>query len=252
MDLLALLSSMLWPPTTLTGLVVWVATAVTSYLYMIKRRSERYGGNAAIRVDLLDFAFRTFATAVSLSVLAVGISQIKWGSQLGGPGTGQFYITFGLICSVLLLASNLKGRLDSFLKETWEPPEKPEITPTRQAGVFKAEILERKIFHAGDRIRFRASYKGELVKGFVTAEVNSPERMVLPDSRVPYVWWPAYATISNDVGNLKGETNHEVTWDAEIPKTYPKGKYSVNLEVYDDLDSGRACLGRKTDFFEVG
>jgi len=125
-----LLVSAFWPPTTLTGLVIWISIVVLGIAYAYRKKS-RFKEGARLQIHWVDFGTRTFATAVSTSLLLLQASGVQLFSPLGGAGTGQLYIAFGLIVSLAILVSNLRQKLDSFVvpKTLEEEPETVEEVP---------------------------------------------------------------------------------------------------------------------------
>lgn len=109
-----LLVSAFWPPTTLTGLLVWISIVVLGIAYAY-RKKRAFKEGARLQIHWVDFGTRTFATAVSTSLLLLQASGVQLFSPLGGAGTGQLYIAFGLIVSLAILVSNLRQKLDSFV-----------------------------------------------------------------------------------------------------------------------------------------
>jgi hypothetical protein len=107
--------TILWPPTALTGLMAWFLTVVLGLVYTFYKKKVLFKNNATVTMHWADFATRTFATAVSISLLLVQASGVQLLTPLGGIGTGQLYIAFGLIVSLAILVSNLKQKLDSFV-----------------------------------------------------------------------------------------------------------------------------------------
>jgi hypothetical protein len=136
-----LLVSAFWPPTTLTGLLVWISIVVSGIAYAY-RRKRRFKEGARLQIHWVDFGTRTFATAVSTSLLLLQASGVQLFSPLGGAGTGQLYIAFGLIVSLAILVSNLRQKLDSFVvpKTLEEEPETVDYSPPMPPTVEELEI----------------------------------------------------------------------------------------------------------------
>ena len=131
-----------WPPTTLTGLLVWISIVVLGIAYAYRRKS-RFKEGARLQIHWVDFGTRTFATAVSTSLLLLQASGVQLFSPLGGAGTGQLYIAFGLIVSLAILVSNLRQKLDSFVvsktleeeaETVGEAPPPPPMPEQLEAG----------------------------------------------------------------------------------------------------------------------
>jgi len=125
-----LLVSAFWPPTTLTGLLIWISIVVLGIAYAYRKKS-RFKEGARLQIHWVDFGTRTFATAVSTSLLLLQASGVQLFSPLGGAGTGQLYIAFGLIVSLAILVSNLRQKLDSFVvpKTLEEEPQTLPVPP---------------------------------------------------------------------------------------------------------------------------
>jgi len=79
-------------------------------LYYYKRKIK-FKGNATIEFGLESFALRTFAIAVSFSVLIIQAAGVNLLAPLGS-GVEQLYFILGLLASTGILVADLLRKLD--------------------------------------------------------------------------------------------------------------------------------------------
>jgi hypothetical protein len=123
----------LWPPTVLTGIIVWAGFVLLSifYLYYYKLK-WKLKGNATIEFNIESFVFRTFAIAVSISVLIIQAAGVNLLAPLGAGGEQLYYI-LGLLASIGILVADLLRKLDSFIRATPKPVQPREPYPVGHA-----------------------------------------------------------------------------------------------------------------------
>jgi len=136
--------STVWPPTVLTGVIIWLGFVLLSlfYLYYYKRRIK-FKGNATVEFGLESFALRTFAIAVSFSVLIIQAAGVNLLAPLGS-GVEQLYFILGLLASTGILVADLLRKLDSFVRAAPKPDE-PESTESRISVVAQVPKLSYRV-----------------------------------------------------------------------------------------------------------
>jgi len=110
-----------WPPTVLTGVIIWLGFVLLGifYLYVYKVKLK-FKGNATVNFGVESFVLRTFAVAVSLSVLIIQAAGVSLLAPLGSGGQ-QLYFILGLLASTGILVEDLLRKLDSFVSATPKP-----------------------------------------------------------------------------------------------------------------------------------
>ena len=98
---------------------------------------------------------------------------------------------------------------------------------------FHGEIAKDR-FLLGEKVHFKAWFKGELKHGLFTCHVR------LADGRFEY--WPAYDTFRRseygDLGVLSGRAVHGAEWSGPVLKDHPTGNYEAHIKVCDRPDLG--------------
>jgi len=105
---------------------------------------------------------------------------------------------------------------------------------------FSAEVIDKKHFKLGEKVRVRVDFTGWLNAGLFTIMIRAPKTKVFPTGKKDK-WVPAEETRSTDRigGNLKGDIAKIVSWGFQLEENFPTGVYTIYIRVYDYLDDGK-------------